>query len=147
MNHTIKDIIRVVAISSMLIVGATSMIPIIQNSFASQDNTTIFPPPIDPPPFPPNNPPPATGTGTLLLSIECISQCNPGTTFPITVTGNNPQPSSFILAGEQPVKIGSGSFAVSADTNVPHSFSGDCKGAISAGQTIGCFIIYYNAPP
>ena len=132
MNHTIKDIIRVVAISSMLIVGATSMIPIIQNSFASQDNTTIFPPPIDPPP--------ATGTGTLLLSIECISQCNPGTTFPITVTGNNPQPSSFILAGEQPVKIGPGSFAVSADINVPHSFSGDCKGAISAGQMLTCTI-------
>jgi len=134
MNHTIKDIIRVVAISSMLIVGATSMIPIIQNSFASQDNTTIFPPPIDPPP--------ATGTGTLLLSIECISQCNPGTTFPITVTGNNPQPSSFILAGEQPVKIGPGSFAVSPTSNNQQSpnYSGDCKGTISAGQNLKCSI-------
>ncbi|MBV9176194.1 MAG: hypothetical protein JO297_04075 [Nitrososphaeraceae archaeon] len=34
MNHTIKGIIIVVAITSMLVVGAASMIPIMQNSFA-----------------------------------------------------------------------------------------------------------------
>jgi hypothetical protein len=34
MNHTIKGIIIVVAITSMLIVGATTMVPITQNSFA-----------------------------------------------------------------------------------------------------------------
>ncbi|HKR72568.1 MAG TPA: hypothetical protein VJR94_00500 [Candidatus Nitrosocosmicus sp.] len=34
MNHTIKGIIIVVAITLMLVVGATTMIPIMQNSFA-----------------------------------------------------------------------------------------------------------------
>jgi hypothetical protein len=34
MNHTIKGIIIVVVVTSMLIVGATTMIPIMQNSFA-----------------------------------------------------------------------------------------------------------------
>ena len=36
MNHTIKSIIIVVAITSMLVVGAASMVPIMQNSFASK---------------------------------------------------------------------------------------------------------------
>jgi cytoskeletal protein RodZ len=39
MNHTIKGIIIVVAITSMLVVGA-SMIPVIQNSFAERDTNT-----------------------------------------------------------------------------------------------------------
>lgn len=36
MNHTIKSIIIVAAITSMLVLGATTMIPIMQNSFASK---------------------------------------------------------------------------------------------------------------
>jgi hypothetical protein len=36
MNDTIKGIIIVAAITSMLVVGATTMIPIMQNSFASK---------------------------------------------------------------------------------------------------------------
>jgi hypothetical protein len=34
MNHTIKGILIVVAITSMLVLGATTMVPILQNSFA-----------------------------------------------------------------------------------------------------------------
>jgi hypothetical protein len=40
MNHTIKGIIIVVAITSMLVVGATTMTPIMQNSFAERDINT-----------------------------------------------------------------------------------------------------------
>ena len=39
MNHTIKGIIIAAAITSMLVVGATTMIPIMQNSFAKSTNT------------------------------------------------------------------------------------------------------------
>jgi hypothetical protein len=39
MNHTIKGIIIVVTITSMLIVGATTMIPIMQNSLAHKKST------------------------------------------------------------------------------------------------------------
>ena len=36
MNHTIKGIIIVAAITSMLVVGATTMVPIMQTSFANK---------------------------------------------------------------------------------------------------------------
>jgi uncharacterized membrane protein YhiD involved in acid resistance len=43
MNHTIKGILIVAAITSMLVVGTTTMVPIMQNSFAhkrsSEGNT------------------------------------------------------------------------------------------------------------
>ena len=111
------------------------MIPIMQNSFESLGNTTV--PPII---LPSNNPPLATDT----LTIDFI--CNyfkPNTAFPITVTGNNPQPSSFHLATfkSQIVSLGPGSFAVTQDTNgIPPYYIGDCKGTISAGQNLKCSI-------
>ena len=79
-------------------------------------------------------------TGTLQVSLD-----NPNSvsaTYAVTVTGNNPQPSSFSLSATSPqfVKLGPGSFAVSVDTSVPHSFSGDCKGTMSAGQLQSCTI-------
>jgi hypothetical protein len=134
MNHTIKGISIVVSITSMLIVGATSMIPIMQNSFASsscprcpvqlQGSTT------------------ATTTislpTTLLVSVICTN-CYSAT---VTVTGNNPQPSSFSISdsrGAQPVILLPGSFAVSVDSLQP-TYTGDCKGTISAGQHLTCNI-------
>src|SRR5947199_3744526 len=145
MNHTIKGMIIVAAITSMLVLGAASMIPIMQNSFASkksdfkkerdpntntntnsntntadsssssdatasntnninntalasqsqeqdacavaltcqEGSTTVTPP----------------TTGTLIITKICnpfgnFATCE-ATTFPITVTDNNPQPSSF----------------------------------------------------
>jgi len=79
-------------------------------------------------------------TGTLQVVLD-----NPNSvsaTYAVTVTGNNPQPSSFSLSATSPqfVKLGPGSFAVSVDTSVPHSFSGDCKGTMSAGQLQSCTI-------
>ena len=40
MNHTIKGILIVAVVTSMLVVGATTMIPIMQNSFAERDTNT-----------------------------------------------------------------------------------------------------------
>ena len=132
MNRIIKGISIVVAITSMLIVGATSMIPMMQNSFASQGNTTTT-----------TTSSPATGNLVIVLD-------NPGsisTTFPITVTGNNPQPSSFALSAENPqiVTLGPGPFAVSTDISVSLYYSKDCKGTISAGQNLQCLIT--TVPP
>jgi hypothetical protein len=194
MNQTIKGIIIVAAITSILVVGATIMVPIMQNSFASKrsaegntntntadssssssatadntnniDNTatasnsqeqsacavavtcpegstTITPP----------------TTGTLIITKICnpfgdFATCE-ATTFPITVTDNNPQPSSFSLShGEsQTVTLGPGSFTVheSVPTDFePPGFTGDCvqtarrspdaTGTISAGETLHCTI-------
>ena len=79
-------------------------------------------------------------TGTLQVSLD-----NPNSvsaTYAVTVTGNNPQPSSFSISATSPqfVKLGPGSFSVSIDTSVPHSFSGDCKGTMSAGELQSCTI-------
>ena len=79
-------------------------------------------------------------TGTLQVSLD--NQNSVSATYAVTVTGNNPQPSSFSLSAISPqfVKLDPGSFAVSVDTSVPHSFSGDCKGTMSAGQLQSCTI-------
>jgi hypothetical protein len=132
MNRIIKGISIVVAITSMLIVGATSMIPMMQNSFASQGNTITT-----------TTSSPATGNLVIVLD-------NPGyisTTFPIAVTGNNPQPSSFALSAENPqiVTLGPGPFAVSTDISVSLYYSKDCKDTISAGQNLQCLIT--TVPP
>jgi hypothetical protein len=133
MNRIIKGIIIVIAITSMLIVVATSMTPIMQNSFASQGNTTTTTSSSSP------------ATGNLVIVLD-----NPGsisTTFPITVTGNNPQPSAFALSAENPqiVTLGPGPFAVSTDISVSLYYSKDCKGTISAGQNLQCLIT--TVPP
>ena len=126
MNHTIKVIIIVVAMTSMLIVGATSMIPIMQNSFAGQGSIN----------------PGAISPSTSTLQVVVNNPNSVSATFAVTVTGNNPHPSSFSLSAISPqfVKLDPGSFAVSVDTSVPHSFSGDCNGTINAGQLLICTI-------
>jgi hypothetical protein len=95
-------------------------------------------------------------TGTLRILKDCSLGC-PGTAFPITVTGNNPQPSSFILANIhfKDVTLGPGTFTVHESLPrgfLPPSFVGDCKqtgpldatGTISAGQNLGCLIINFR---
>ena len=126
MNHIIKGIVIVVAISSLLIVGATSMFPIIQNSFAGQGS-------INPGTISPN---------TSTLQVVLNNPNSVSATYAVTVTGNNPHPSSFSLSAISPqfVKLDPGSFAVSVDTGVSHSFSGDCNGTINAGQLLICTI-------
>lgn len=78
-----------------------------------------------------------------------------GIGFLITVTGNNPQPSSFTLSvgPTQAVTLGPGTFTVTESFPgmvVPPFFLGDCKqtargsfsatGTISAGQILDCNI-------
>src|SRR3954454_16808209 len=131
MNHIIKGIIIVLAITSMLIVGATSMITIMQTSFASQGNTTATT----------STSSSSSATGTYLQVI--LNNPNSiSSAFTVTVTGNNPQPYSFCLSSISPqfVKLHPGSFAVSIDTGYPHSYSKDCTGTISAGQNLSCTI-------
>src|SRR6478672_5652482 len=133
MNHIIKGIIIVIAITSMLIVGATSMIPIMQNSFASQGNTTTTTT--------------SSSTAGTYLQVVLNNPNDISSAFTVTVTGNNPQPYSFSLSSISPqfVKLDPGSFAVSLDTGYPHSYSGDCTGTISAGQHLSC-TIHITAP-
>jgi hypothetical protein len=91
---------------------------------------------------------------------EAICLGTPPLEFPITVTGNNPQQSSFSLSdGEsQAVTLGPGTFRVTETlSGVPPilsivipTFTGDCKqtspdsfdatGTISAGQILHCTI-------
>jgi hypothetical protein len=91
-------------------------------------------------------------SGVLTIFKVCFPSCQ-GITFSITVTGNNPQPSSFTLSGggHQAVTLGTGTFTVTeahvAGFNPP-SFANNCKqvtgdsatGTISAGQTLSCVI-------
>ena len=138
MNHTIKGIIIVVVITSMLVLGATTTVPIMQNSFASKKSDFK------------KSPSPAT---TLQISKHCDPSCSSNLVFPIAVTGNNPEPSSFPLRnGEsQTVTLGPGSFTVTETLPIDFqiSFSGDCKkdgptsasGIISTGQTLTCTIM------
>src|SRR5207248_1724672 len=74
-------------------------------------------------------------TGTLIITKICnpfgnFATCE-ATTFPITVTDNNPQPSSFSLGhGEsQTVTLGPGSFTVHESVPAgfePPGFTQDC---------------------
>ena len=87
MNHIIKGIIIVIAITSMLIVGATSMIPIMQNSFASQGNTTAT-----------TTTSSSSSTAGTYLQVVLNNPNDISSAFTVTVTGNNPQPYSFSLS-------------------------------------------------
>ena len=96
-------------------------------------------------------------TGTLRITKMCspidFSSCV-GVEFPITVTGNNPQPRDFTvqLSFNSPtitrvVTLGPGSFTVTESVPpgfVTPIFVGNCDGTISAGQSLTCTII--NAP-
>jgi hypothetical protein len=91
-------------------------------------------------------------SGVLGIFKVCFPSCQ-GVTFSISVTGNNPQPSSFTLSGgqTQDVTLGPGTFTVTeahaAGFNPP-SFANNCKqvtgdsatGTISAGQILSCVI-------
>ena len=93
-------------------------------------------------------------SGVLTIFKVCFPSCQ-GITFSITVTGNNPQPSSFTLNvpshPSQAVTLGPGTFTVTeahvAGFNPP-SFANNCKqvtgdsatGTISAGQSLTCVI-------
>jgi hypothetical protein len=93
-------------------------------------------------------------TGTLTITKLCTQPCPDQ--FSITVTGNNPQPSSFTLENRdtRSVSLGPGTFTVT-ETPVAGFFaplftidchqvapgSNSAAGTISAGQTLGCTII------
>jgi hypothetical protein len=157
MNHTIKGIIIAVAITSMLIVGTASMVPIMQNSSArstninTNTNTATSDSDSTATGSNTNNinnsactvtvtcpegsktvrqtPTPTPTTGTLVITKLCRNSCGP---FLIKVTGNNPQPQSVSLTNGQDgsVILGPGNYTV---TETPRSgflspnFGGDCK--------------------
>jgi hypothetical protein len=104
-------------------------------------------------------------TGTLLIKKVCLRFQIPGPQPPcsnpqfaqvsIQITGNNPQPSSFILTPDnsQLVTLGPGTFTIVESATFPIvsiTFSGDCMqtapgsteatGTISAGQHLICTI-------
>jgi hypothetical protein len=95
----------------------------------------------------------ALTTGTLLVKKICRNFVGTPCAFTIMVTGNNPQPSTFVLQNgdNQLVTLGPGSYTVK-ETQPPgiiSSFAGDCTeiaingtatGAISAGQHQTCTI-------
>jgi Sec-independent protein translocase protein TatA len=197
MNHTIRGIIIVVVITSMLVVGATT-VPIMQNSFAhkrsdfkgaerdpntntntntnsadsssssnatadntnnidntatasSNQNQNACAVAVTCPQGSTTVTPPTTGTLSITKTcgpvdeVTCVS-----VEFPITVTGNNPQPRDFTvqLSFSSPtvtrvVTLDPGSFRVTE--SVPQGFSppifeGNCDGTISAGQSLTCTI-------
>jgi hypothetical protein len=91
----------------------------------------------------------------LEITKDCSCLATGG--FPITVTGNNPQPSSLsIPRGQtQSVTLGPGSFTVTeSQTGFATTFTGDCTqtapgsfeatGTISAGQTLHCTVINFD---
>jgi hypothetical protein len=98
----------------------------------------------------------AKSTGTLLINEICSGPCR--VVFSITVTGNNPYPSSFSFtgSGSQLVALGPGSFTITESTPSPFvAFvsGGDCvgipqttssqaqaTGIINAGQHLTCNI-------
>jgi hypothetical protein len=121
------------------------------------------------PPTPPTPPEPPEPT-TANLAVTKTTNCELGTPFctpppnpQITVTGVNPNPSSF-LASQTPVDVtlGAGSYSVSEAgfiSGLPQclpfqggqliigqtiymctNFSADCEGDISAGQQLSCTI-------
>ncbi|HZC20821.1 MAG TPA: hypothetical protein VE223_04175 [Nitrososphaeraceae archaeon] len=65
----------------------------------------------------------------MTIDKDCLGPC-PGVMFSITVTGNNPQPSSFTFGNEQDqdVTLGPGSFTVTETpvTGFLTVFVGDC---------------------
>jgi hypothetical protein len=104
------------------------------------------------PPTPPT-PTPQPTTGTLLVNKICICSSLPHR-FSIQITGNNAQPSTFILTpgSSQVVTLGPGIFMIFEEQLDPGlfstTFSGDCtkvgeftaSGAISVGQHLSCTI-------
>jgi hypothetical protein len=93
--------------------------------------------------------------GVLGISKVCFPSC-PGVKFSITVTGNNPQPSSFTLGdgNTQDVILGPGGFTVTESFSRPRDaplFHGGCDqsdrspigtatGIIRAGESKSCVI-------
>ena len=61
---------------------------------------------------------PQPGTGTLLVRKVCVTfqgaGCDPNFHFPIQVTGNHPQPSTFVLTPDssQLVTLGPGTYTI-----------------------------------
>jgi hypothetical protein len=86
--------------------------------------------------------PPTTGTLLVTKVVVCVrAPCPEASTFPITVTGNNPQPSTF--PGSETgtlVTLGPGTYTVNEAT-FPGSFvafNGDCtQTALNSGKATG----------
>jgi hypothetical protein len=87
--------------------------------------------------------PVTTPTGTLIVKklVECrvsITICPSPSDFTITVTGNNPTPSTFqvISASGTLVTLGVGAYKVSEEPSpgFEPSFSADCTGTIAPGD-------------
>jgi hypothetical protein len=120
MNHIIKGIIIVaVAITSMLAVGATSMTPIFRQGSAQ----VVYP---------------------MALTIDLVCGPCPPTPIPVTIKGNNPQPSSLSLSADNipVVLVGRGNYAVSVGLidGFDVVLSQGCKGSTGTYDHIVCTI-------
>jgi hypothetical protein len=109
---------------------------------------------VTPTPTPTPTPTLTQSVSGLVIAKNCLSAC-PGVRFSITVTGNNPQPSSFTITRGQAVivTLGPGSFTVTESVPTgffPPRFAADCVqpdvakptaiGTIGAGQALLCII-------
>ncbi len=112
-------------------------------------------------PTQPSTTPNTDSSATLDVAYNCVNQfgtcdSNIGQTN-ITITGNNPQPRTFLITDghSQSVTLGAGNYTVTDHTLLNPNrvgFSGDCKssgrnsltwtGTIAAGQTQNCNIVH-----
>jgi hypothetical protein len=82
-------------------------------------------------------------TGTLIVTKQVVGGPLQPSDFNIVVLGNNPSPSSFTGSSSgTTVTLGEGTFNIVEGGAISYSqsFSGDCAGTISAGQTLTCTI-------
>jgi|GEM_PF-2357203 hypothetical protein len=133
MNHKFKGILIAIAITSMLASGATTMFPIMQNSFADKDNTTS----------------PTTGTVKIDLVPGNEGDTEDPTAYNVYVSGKNANPYSFQLSlanpnirSSQVVTLDPGFYSVTSDSNIHFFYTSDCKTTISAGQNLQCHILF-----
>jgi hypothetical protein len=93
---------------------------------------------------------PPTTTATLTVIKQVIGGTAQPSDFNIGVNGNNPSPSSFPGSSSgTTVTIGEGEYIVGEGFSVDYSasFSSDCFGTISAGQTKTCTITNTSTGP
>jgi hypothetical protein len=101
-----------------------------------------------------------TGTGTLFVEkvVKClrtlepsiISTCPPASEFTITVTGNNPIPSTFHGSADGTlVTLGVGAYKVNEEPflGFDTTFSADCTGTIAPGDQKTCIVTNTQQEP
>jgi len=111
-----------------------------------------LPPP--PPPPPPPSPPPSATNSTIYIITHVINdngKSKIASDFPITVTGDSPNPDWF--GGQEApgvtVTLNPGAYSVTepADSDYMETVGQGCSGTITLGQAVTCTIINDDNPP